>query len=455
MKKFSFAILSAIALLISALNSNAQCTVSNVSLTNLTIAGTSGTFDLSFKVDANSGNKWIDIHLWTLTTYPNYNYATNGSPAPKSSNITGGAANKPFASIVIDNSMITTSGTYNALVFNASYEPDNTWPIATTGTSSLVYNAATLTYSITGLTVTLPAGTNTLKMDVWSSNASQNNKAHCWTTSILPTVSGQLPTLTGSITCNTGSLVVTASNPNGSNLSATYTVYSDVNNSNTLNLSTDTVVYQSGAVMLPANGTYTSGSIVLGNAKFKKIYIVMTVPGFSITPVSATDPCLTIMPVTGMNTFHAKLNESKSQIGFTWTSQAESNNDSFFIEKSIDGRNWFTVLGVKTKAENGSSNFSIAYAYTIDLSTSISATAGLSSIFIFCLILPVLFFKGYRNRLMKPLMAIIIITSLAGVSCKKSDLLSTTFSPSGQYRLKQLDKDKNFSYSHIEAISVK
>ena len=55
-----------------------QCDVSNVVIQNVTVASSQEpgsctvTFDASFTIENNNGNKFISTHVWLQEDYPNY-----------------------------------------------------------------------------------------------------------------------------------------------------------------------------------------------------------------------------------------------------------------------------------------------------------------------------------------------------------------------------------------------
>ena len=63
--------------------SNAQCTVSNIIVQNIVPIGSTATtctvrFDATFNIADNSGNKFIFLHAWLESAYPNYFRCVNG-----------------------------------------------------------------------------------------------------------------------------------------------------------------------------------------------------------------------------------------------------------------------------------------------------------------------------------------------------------------------------------------
>lgn len=153
-----------------------QCTISNVTMFNLSQTGSTASFSLRFEHLRNSGNKWITIHLWQAIDYPAYEY-TSGT-VPTTARL---GAQVPFGTIVINNSVVSSSGTYTAAqAFVSSYQSDGSFQMATGSGSTLVYNATTNVYTLNLLNVTLPGSITTIKADCWSSQAASNQVAHCF-----------------------------------------------------------------------------------------------------------------------------------------------------------------------------------------------------------------------------------------------------------------------------------
>src|SRR5215208_4544706 len=64
----------------------AQCSASDILLQNVVSTGgtattCSVTFDLSFTMETNNGNKFIFLHAWKQANYPNFFNCTDGHPA--------------------------------------------------------------------------------------------------------------------------------------------------------------------------------------------------------------------------------------------------------------------------------------------------------------------------------------------------------------------------------------
>lgn len=153
-----------------------QCTITQPSITNVASIGAGQiTFDISFKHDRNSADKWLTIHMWKNTQYPDYNY--NRVPT-----VTRLNNHVPFGTLVINNSTVSHNGSYTAAqAFASTYQNDN-FPVMNTSGTTLTYNSSTRMYTIRGLKTTVPSGTVLITYDVWSSQSSNNQNVHCYNT---------------------------------------------------------------------------------------------------------------------------------------------------------------------------------------------------------------------------------------------------------------------------------
>jgi hypothetical protein len=178
-----------------------------------------------------------------------------------------------------------------------------------------------------------------------------------------------------------------------------------LNVTNTISLSNDATVN--------INGTTTANTIsVVGGADLKgtSTSVSFTTMSFSSGSVcTATTPaevaalvvpvnlvtCAAILPIT-LKSFDVRYNEA-GDFDFDWLTLTEINNDFFTLEYSLDAKN-FTSFAIIKGA--GDSNHPLAYTY-----------------------------------------------SESGINTERAAVI--------YFRLKQTDYAKSFSYSHIEAVSLK
>jgi hypothetical protein len=156
-----------------------------------------------------------------------------------------------------------------------------------------------------------------------------------------------------------------------------------------------------------------------------------------------------ITPVTGMETFKARVDSIERKVLFSWTTQMETNNAFFTIlwRKSGDSL-WNNVALVSSNWESGTGGVPSAYSYTWYLS---DYKLIIGSLFIF----PLLGGLIYTRKRQFCLVALLFIAStLSIISCKKTS--SSYYLPSGKYefRLKQTDKDGRSSYSDVLMLRI-
>lgn len=147
--------------------------------------------------------------------------------------------------------------------------------------------------------------------------------------------------------------------------------------------------------------------------------------------------------------------DANNRLKFTWTTQMESNSDSFFVERSSDQKTWVPIISVKTKTLNGNSSVVLNYGpYYYNLSTGVVTTAAITFILVF---LALIIAMDKRNRMKFMIGGIItsVIILSSTIGCTKD---VTTLDPTTQtdrhkttkfYRLKEKDKDGKLTYSQI------
>src|SRR4051812_26147983 len=93
-------LLAAFVLSFSIQKAQAQCETKDILISNFVPASTqnagtcTGTFDMTFSMKFNPGEKWINFHAWTVAQYPDYFHCSgiNGSST------LGGSINAPVGS---------------------------------------------------------------------------------------------------------------------------------------------------------------------------------------------------------------------------------------------------------------------------------------------------------------------------------------------------------------------
>jgi type IX secretion system substrate protein len=375
--KTSIRLLLAIAVLsISVQNIKAQCAASDILLQNLTPVGTQSsgtchaTFDLSFTMQNNNGNKFIFVHFWKAADYPDYFQCVNGFPS------SNGAIHAPdagdlgneFLNIGIDNNTATPT-------VLSSYPPDGSVVLNSVGsiTKTILPNGSAF-FVLENVDATFPAscgGPLLIKADFWSSQAAQAQVASCVSCGL--TYALNFLTVTGLTTCSPLAYNATITNKQSTALTGNYTVYADVNGDGFLSTVVDVVVTATTSFSLAAgvgSTTPISGSIPSANINQDLIVVTnLSIGGTDVFLIPAT--ICSPLPVVWLN-FNAT-RVSRTGVNLTWTTASEVNNYGFAILRNMGGNNWETVGFIPSQATGGNSGTPLTYSFS-----DVNSYAGMS-----------------------------------------------------------------------------
>jgi hypothetical protein len=357
-------------------NVNAQCTASDILIQNIVTASTqpsptscAATFDLSFTMENNNGNKFIFLHAWKEgpTTYPNFFDCSNGNPGPGTtrpvpiqSDLAGA-----FLNIGIDNSGATP-------VLLTSYPPDAGVTLnSVAGISRTILPDGSAFFVLTGVTATFPAPCNTpflMALDFWSSQAAQAQTAQCVSCHVLYAIN-YLSRGAAFLNCN-GTYSAILNNLSGSSLSGYYLAYADVNGDGHLSTSVDVLVVDTTHFTIAGASTTVGGTISTAYVN-SDLIIVATITGgaangSSVVILVPTPGCAPL-PVT-LKSFTAS-RISKSNVSLRWETSTEINNSGFAIMRNMGGGVWEIVAFVPSQAADGNSGSPLTYTFT-DLNSS-------------------------------------------------------------------------------------
>ncbi|MFN8264631.1 MAG: T9SS type A sorting domain-containing protein [Chitinophagaceae bacterium] len=355
---------------------NAQCTVSNVVIKINSVDSTDPNnaiynVDAYFDLQNNSGNKWVFIHVWKLADYPNGFFPANSSSTinPPKNPVGSGNLQNSILDIGFNNDVATTG--YLSYIQDGNYLPDAAVDLTQgVGNVTLETGAAAgyQRYKFTGITVATGQSASSplvLKANLWSSQAAQLAKAHCWTGELQ--LSFYDPRAIGQISCGSGSTPNTVSfvlrTLSDVALGGTWKIYVD-NNGDGFDVSDYT-----GAQSTPdAQGTFSgltsalpqvfSGISYTGNTdpniKLRPVYIVLDVT----SPVGILTNSLVYGVANTCSTLPVKMRsfnvaKKNDRVSLTWETEQENNNDGFEIQRrSANGQ--FEVIGyVRTKVAGG------------------------------------------------------------------------------------------------------
>ena len=346
---------------------NAQCVVSNIIIQNIKVAGVQAagscmvTFDASFNIENNNGNKFIFIHAWTQTDYPDYFHCVNGI---SSSN---GTVKAPDATALADaflNIGIDNNDTITLIM--TEYLPDPSVSLTTVASiQKEVLPDGSANIILKGITTTLPVtcGTPTVIIaDLWSSQAAQAQVAHCVNCGIR--FGAGFLSAVGFINCNSAFNIILTNNT-AITLDGYYRVYVDVNNDSYFNPSIDTLIIETTDFTVAASSSIpVTGNIPSAN-KNQNIFLVITqtngdgtgASNVVLLPAAQCAP----LPIT-FRLFTAN-RSNQSNVLLKWETETETNNKGFALQRNMGDNAWQTIAFIRSQAQDGTSTSTLAYTY--------------------------------------------------------------------------------------------
>jgi type IX secretion system substrate protein len=349
----------------------AQCSVSDILIQNIVPVGTqtSGSctakFDLSFTMETNNGNKFIFLHGWAESAYPDFFQCVNGLPsshgtiqAPTHTDLAAS-----FLNIGIDNTGLTP-------VLLSTYPPD----------ASVTFNAAdsvsvsilpdgTSFFIIHGVTATLPADCGQpflMALDFWSSQAAQAQNAQCVSCHRLYAINFLAAGQGALANCATLTFSATLTNQSQQTLNGYYLVYADVNGDAHLAVGTDSLIVDTTQFSIAAGGSLpVSGNIPALNIN-QDLILVATITGgvanggmvVIVIPSTQCSP----LPVT-FKSFNAN-RINRTNVALKWETATEVNNSGFAVQRNMGAGVWEFVGFIPTQATDGNSSVPLAYTFT-------------------------------------------------------------------------------------------
>lgn len=355
----------------------AQCAASDILIQNIVPATTQpsttsciATFDLSFTMENNNGNKFIFLHAWAEAAYPDFFDCVNGEPSQHGTirPPTGGDLTGAFLNIGIDN-----SGTSPVLL--TSYPPDPggvTLNSATSVTVTVLPDGSSF-FVLTGVTATLPAPCNTpflMAADFWSSQAAQAQSAQCVSCHVLFAIN-YISATAGIASCAALTYAATLANLSGAaTLTGYYQVFADVDGDTHLSTSVDVLITDTTLFTITGPSLSVTGSIPQANAG-QDLFLVATISsgpaaGGMVVILIPSAPCAPL-PVN-LKSFTAT-RVSKSNVSLRWETATETNNSGFAVLRNMGSGAWEVVTFIPSKASDGNSTSPLVYTFT-DLNSS-------------------------------------------------------------------------------------
>ena len=346
----------------------AQCTVSSAVIQNITtVSGPSScavTFDATFNIENNNGNKFIFIHAWIETQYPNYFECVDGETTRN------GAIHAPEASDLVNSFLnIGIDNNSDVPTILTTYPPDPSVPMTTVvSVSKTVLPDGSANFVLSGISIVVPVacGTPTVIIaDLWSSQSASARVAHCVHCGI--DYSSDFLSAVGLVNCTTLTYTATISNEFGGPMSGVYSIFADIDGDEIFSPATDTLIdgpkpFSVGAGM--GTTSTVSGPVPpanLGQDVFAVFTITSTLGnGVSRVVLLPSTEC-GALPVT-LRSFTAKRTNG-ANVQLKWETATELNNKGFVLQKNVGNTKWVDIGFIPSQSENGNSNSVLYYSY--------------------------------------------------------------------------------------------
>jgi hypothetical protein len=355
---------------------NAQCTPYNFKTTinSIQVNGATATanLDVSFNIQANNGNKYIFIHLWTGANYGqvSINWGSSNQKAPTKDELNGvGNTHPTLYNLAIDNNAVPPAYksvyTDPALTLNVPAGSPIVTPLSNGADSFVVKNIivnfdASLLQSLGSI----------IQGVVWSSNAStysKNMSVQCY---LAGAVFLADPVISGSGSCGTSTYSVTITHNSlvqNQVLTGSFDVYADADGNGQFSsisdfkITTSAIPFSitaSNSVTSYYTGAQTFSGGIPGAHKNRNLFVVLTSGSTTLIQFLSTTQCSTL-PVSFKSFTVARNNQT---VAIKWETAFEQNNRGFYVQRNVNGE-WKDVAFVFSKADGGNSSESLSYIY--------------------------------------------------------------------------------------------
>ncbi|MEO6611638.1 MAG: T9SS type A sorting domain-containing protein [Chitinophagaceae bacterium] len=350
---------------------SAQCVVSNFIIQNerpaaVQLPGSCTIiFDMTFNIESNNGNKFIFIHEWISSQYPDYFQCVNGHASGN------GAIHSPRGADLVNAFMnvgIDNSGTVPVIL--TTYNPDPTVVMTTVGSIiKIVLPDGSANFTLQNVTVTLPVSCGTpviIAVDFWSTQSSSAQVAHCVNCHKL--YSQYYMSVTGFVNCSTLTYNALLTNNTAIALDGFYNVFADINFDGYFTPTTDTLLSGPVSYNIQAGVGSTSlisGSIPAANLN-QDIFLV-----FTQTTGLASDAARVIRihstqcaPLPVLFSSFTVNRTNNTNVLLRWETATEINNSGFDLQRNKGDNRWQSVGFIASLSPNGNSTASLTYTYT-------------------------------------------------------------------------------------------
>lgn len=311
------------------------------------------TVNLSWELDANSGNKYTYFHLWEAGSYVPYNFSNPAKP-PKAADLS-----QSLGTIIVANpssDAASLSHTYNP---DAAYT--NVLPSVASGIALKKRRLANQTERFTLENFVIPGVTynasNIYRFigDLWSSQQNNGNVIHCST--LLNTFAVNDVVNRSSLLCGSPDKVNVRIQSADAAISGTYQVFVDSNTPGVFDEASDVALGSVQAFTTSATqnvgGAWPYNFIapaleIPSQYSGKPLWVVLN-PAGKTREVSALFNSCATLPVT-FASFSA--NRNGHAVSVKWQTATEQNAARFLVQRLASG-NWITIASVP--AQNNAS----------------------------------------------------------------------------------------------------
>ena len=360
---------------------NAQCVVKNVlvKVNSSTPSSTPGycnlDFDFIFTIENNGGNKYIYMHAWMATDYPNY----FGCPTPANNSKPPVAADLALSKINIGIHNEIHAG-HPAPTLISTYYPDPSVVLTSAGTlvRSVFPTGDSARFTIKNVKITVPlACTDIIQMkaDFWSSQAQAAQNAQCVFCNLDFTIDPRVSGLINCVIPHTFNVAITSVAT--TSISGYYEVFLD-NPSDPLNPATigtygaeDTVRVYTSPYATQVNGSsnlYTALNIPYPPYSGQKpdadrnLWIVVTTNQYNNKAINILSNTCGALGLK-LTDFTAHVNSGIVQL--QWNSEEETDMSGFFIERRSPKESSFREIGfVEAFSSMSNNQGDFSYSYT-------------------------------------------------------------------------------------------
>ena len=310
--------------------------------------------DLYFDLRTNSGSKYMALHIWPTTAYPDLTYN-----------------NPPQSTDLAEAATIVIHHFQEHLELHSLYNPDTQVQPQYVGMSVTIGPTVTPGYDrfiVTNINLEVPGGCSipqSFTIDMWSTESVSMNQVLCFDKGTLFYANNAKAI--GLLNCNlprTYNVQIFSIDPTP--MTIDYKVYVD-NGDNVFNKITDTLVIksQSGIVISSASGyssDYTSYLPYSNQAPYNNmnLWLEVTSPSLPNSVVALVENSCAALPVK-LRSFEAT--KVGPDIRLDWVTTGEFDSKGFDIERRVGDRPWESVGFVNSRAPGGYSTTEISYSH--------------------------------------------------------------------------------------------